>query len=345
MHKVTIAIPLYNTEEYIKEALSSALNQTLEHIEILIINDCSTDNSLAVVEEMNNSNARDDISVRIISLPANKGIGAVRNISIAEADGKYLFFLDSDDYISEDCLELMYDKAENIQADIVFSSSETVYKDHTEKAILADRTFTEWGDFQKFCYTQRGKYQNTVWNKLYNLDFIKTNNLHFKEINRGEDCLFLNALVPCVRKCTIIPNITYSYRIRENSLCQYNARDVIPIEEIRAHLYVASEINKISYKYKTSPFAETLIKEHLNFSVNVIFVIFDKWNTISTPVPATEIKEVLAHPCTLQEIWHFKQKRYYNIWLYFFAKLPFCVIKSSCKIYYKLIKFYRKMRR
>lgn len=97
---VSIIIPVYNTEEFVEEAVRSIMNQTLQDIEIIIINDGSTDNSLSIIRKLANEDDRIQIYSR-----ENKGLSATRNQGIYLAKGKYLYFMDSDDYLEPDALE------------------------------------------------------------------------------------------------------------------------------------------------------------------------------------------------------------------------------------------------
>ena len=107
--KVSVIIPVYNTEKYLEKCLYSVCNQTLSDIEIICINDCSTDNS----REILNKYAADDERIKIINFEENKGAAAARNAGIDAATGEYIGFVDSDDYPDLDFYEKLYNKAEN----------------------------------------------------------------------------------------------------------------------------------------------------------------------------------------------------------------------------------------
>ena len=118
---VSIGIPVYNVEPYIEKCLLSVLNQTYENIEILVIDDLGTDNSIDIVSEMQRNRTRGS-SIKIITQSKNGGSGEARNAVINQAQGKYLYFLDSDDYIEPNTIELMVEQAEKYQTDVVISS-------------------------------------------------------------------------------------------------------------------------------------------------------------------------------------------------------------------------------
>ncbi len=109
MAKVSVIIPVYNVEKYLRECLDSVINQTLSDIEIICVNDGSTDNSLAILEEY----AQKDTRIKIIS-KRNEGAGKARQAAIKKASGEYLAFLDGDDYYKSDFVEKMYASAKKI---------------------------------------------------------------------------------------------------------------------------------------------------------------------------------------------------------------------------------------
>lgn len=105
--KVSVVIPVYNTEKYVREAVESIMNQTLRELEIIIINDGSTDNSLQVAEEL----AAADSRIQVYS-QTNRGLSMARNAGITHAHGRYIYFMDSDDLLEKDAMELCYSKCE-----------------------------------------------------------------------------------------------------------------------------------------------------------------------------------------------------------------------------------------
>ena len=106
-YEVTIGIPVYNVEKYIRQAIESALAQTFESIEFLILDDCGTDSSMSIIREYQQTHPRGK-NIRILSKSHNMGIGDARNDIVKEAQGRYLFFLDADDTIVPNTIELMY---------------------------------------------------------------------------------------------------------------------------------------------------------------------------------------------------------------------------------------------
>ena len=120
MPGVSVIIPVYNSEKYLKRCLTSVLNQTLSNIEIICVNDCSTDSSLEILK---------NYDVKIIDLKENKGASFARNLGIKNAQGEFLAFIDSDDYIKEDFLEKLYKQSFNkdvVKGNILDSETRTI---------------------------------------------------------------------------------------------------------------------------------------------------------------------------------------------------------------------------
>ena len=108
MVKISIIIPVYNTENYLSECLDSVINQTLNEIEVICINDASTDSSLDILDDYSKYSDK----IKIINCSENKGQGNARNIGITQAKGKYILFLDSDDWLELNACEELFKMAE-----------------------------------------------------------------------------------------------------------------------------------------------------------------------------------------------------------------------------------------
>ncbi|MFA5650342.1 MAG: glycosyltransferase [Proteiniphilum sp.] len=123
--KVSVIIPVYNTEAYVEAAVRSIMNQTLRDIEIIIINDGSTDNSLSVIKKL----AGEDVRVQYFS-QVNQGQSVARNAGVEKAEGKYLYFMDSDDFLNENALEQCYLKSEELKIDFILFNAQVLNKDN-----------------------------------------------------------------------------------------------------------------------------------------------------------------------------------------------------------------------
>lgn len=127
MKKISVIVPVYNTEKYIKKCIRSIIEQTLKEIEIIIVNDGSKDKSLEIIKDL----MKQDRRIKLIN-KENEGVSSARNSGIKMAKGKYIQFIDSDDWIEKEFLEKMYDFAEKENVDIVVSD---YYEDYSNGKI------------------------------------------------------------------------------------------------------------------------------------------------------------------------------------------------------------------
>lgn len=219
MIKVTIAIPVYNVEPYIEKSLLSALQQdfTLPY-EILLIDDKGSDNSMQKVHHIIQTySIPDHIHISIIEHEKNRGLGEARNTAIENAKGQYLFFLDSDDWISADCISLLYKEAQLHNCDVVIGSVARVTNGKATYQPYAPY-FIEHQSAGVYIYARHiADVHIEVWNKLYNISFLRAN--HLKCIHRiMEDSIFDFQVNVLATRIALIPNITLYYNIRENSI-------------------------------------------------------------------------------------------------------------------------------
>ncbi|KAA6343186.1 putative glycosyltransferase EpsH [termite gut metagenome] len=208
-------MPVYNVKKYVERALLSALNQTFESIEYLIVDDKGTDNSIDIVREIiaNHPRGRD---VRIIDHGVNQGTGATKNSAIKEAKGEYLYFMDSDDEITKDCIEILYNKMQENPVDFVCGSYSDIrlnglIKEHKlVNLILNDKE-------EIYSYDQKSTMPGGTWNKLYSLIFLKKNNIKCISHHLCEDQIFTFLVLFHATSCILISNLTYYYYENDNS--------------------------------------------------------------------------------------------------------------------------------
>lgn len=179
MVKISVVIPVYNVESYLERCLSSVINQTLEDIEIICINDGSTDNSLDIL----NHYAEKDSRIKIFSFE-NAGLGPSRNRGIDRANGEYIAFLDSDDWLDLTFCEEIYKTASKNKADLVLFNAIEEYGDHKRERIYFPKKLLK-DDESVFDYRRCPLLLLnsffTAWSKLYNLEFLKENNIIFPD--------------------------------------------------------------------------------------------------------------------------------------------------------------------
>ena len=224
MPKVSVILAIYNVEDYLKRCLDSICNQTLKDIEIICVNDCSTDNSLEILKEYSNKDER----IKIIDLEVNSGAAVARNKGLEIAKGEYLGFIDPDDEIDLNYYEELYKKAKEDDYDIVKCKRKNIDVDgrvyyHPINSLIANK----------------GKYFfNYEWTTaIYKSSIIFDNNIKFpQECRKAQDIVFLTKVVFKSETLALIDNVEYIYHQRENSL---NSKK-IPIESLKSALKASS---------------------------------------------------------------------------------------------------------
>ena len=191
--KVSVIIPVYNVEEYLCKCLDSVINQTLKEIEIICVDDGSTDNSLEILKEY----ATKDNRITIIT-QKNLYAGVARNSGLAQAKGEYLSFLDSDDFFELNMLKESYKKAIAEKADIVIfgykqynvlDKSVTIKNGFNDKLLQFDNKSSE---YKKHIF----EITNPMpWNKLYSSRYIKSKQIQFQALPVANDLYFVYAAI------------------------------------------------------------------------------------------------------------------------------------------------------
>ena len=205
MPKVSVIIPVYNVEHYIDRCLKSVIEQTLEDIEIIIVNDGSTDSSKEIIEKYINK-----YPSRIKYLEKeNGGLSSARNFALPYARGEYLAFLDSDDYIEKDMYEQMYNKAIKENADLV--ECDFIWEYPNKKKYDVGKEYTNKKEAIE-------KARVVAWNKLYRREIIEKYNLRFPEGLRYEDVEFFYKLVPFIDRIVFVRKCFVHYVQRDNSI-------------------------------------------------------------------------------------------------------------------------------
>ncbi len=211
---VSIIIPVYNVENYLRKCLDSVSRQTLKNIEILCIDDASSDGSLDIINEF----AAND--PRFVVIPQNReGVGAARNKGIDRASGEYIGFVDSDDYIREDMFEKMYAAAKADDCDLVLCNSELVYGDEPENPPALTSFCTQKSVGNHECSPRLLKELPThIWSRIIRTSILKTTGIRFPVGVWYEDFCFHYMHYPHCDKVTFIPERLYYYRQRPGSI-------------------------------------------------------------------------------------------------------------------------------
>ena len=216
---VTISIPIFKCEEFLERCLQSVLNQTYKNLEVTLINDKTPDNSVQIAEEFIQKHGLQNW--KIYHLEENSGLSVVRNKGIDMAQGKYIFFLDSDDTITPDCIEILVDISEKTKAEMTISQLECEQQETGKKSICikinAEEEVIEGNDnvLRAFC---SGKLVTYAVNKLFIVDYLRQNKLYFVRGLFAQDELWAFHLVLKMNKIAINKGVTYTYFLHKKSV-------------------------------------------------------------------------------------------------------------------------------
>lgn len=267
--KITVVIPVFNTEKYLNQCLESVSNQTYDNLEILCVYTESKDNSLNILNKWKSKDSRVNIINR-----NDGGLGGARNEGIKYATGKYIFFLDSDDYINTNALSRLYLKAENEKSDMVIfpfysydESAKKVKKNLWGYNLSFDESLFEGPFNYKKIKTSEVITPDspvTAWCKLYNLSFLRNNGILFPENLRYEDNSFYYECLIKANSISLLNERLLYYRInRDNSLqaSKFNNRNILDIVNILKLIELMLIDNNVSnelldsfYKYSMNEF-------------------------------------------------------------------------------------------
>lgn len=240
MATISIIVPVYNVEEYLALTLESAINQTYQDIEIICVNDGSTDNSLSILEAA----ALKDARIQIIT-KENGGLSSARNAGIQQAQGQYVCFLDSDDLLEPQACEVIVNTFKETNADVVTYGA-TPYPEFRGytwlNEVLSPRDVV-YDEFQPSLLFEESSCP-FVWRTACKTDFLKKHNLCFdEELAFGEDQVFHFAVYPRSSKTVLISNKLLKYRVSRQGSLMFLRKKSVP-EKIADHLAIVEEIFK-----------------------------------------------------------------------------------------------------
>lgn len=226
MIKVSIIIPVYNAEKFIKECIDSLLRQTCSDFEIICVDDGSQDHSLEILRRCENQDSR--ISVLTQN---NRYAGEARNAGMEQAKGKYLLFLDADDFFCEDMLEQAVQEAEKNQTEILMFDA-YIYDEVRKEVKTESWTFpsTDYfeGEVKKAAEISDVLYQLAIpapWNKLFLREYVEKNGLRFQEIKRANDLFFTYAALSCADRIGALRRKLLYYRKGNEQSLQGSVED------------------------------------------------------------------------------------------------------------------------
>lgn len=212
MSCLSVIVPCYNGEKFIGRCLESLVNQTLQDIEIIVINDGSTDNSQDIID----SYANKYHNIKAYKIP-NSGIADARNFGVSKVETPYFGFLDCDDYTDVTMFEKMYNKAIETNAQVVVSNFYWVKG--KKKKLEKEGPYNTGKDMLIHLFA-------VLWNKIYDTEFVRSTNIRFPSGNRYEDAYFLYCLAPNIERLAFVDEAFVHYVQHENSITHNNNEEV-----------------------------------------------------------------------------------------------------------------------
>ena len=216
---ISVIIPVYNAAQYLSAALASVLGQNIENIEVICVDDGSTDESSFIIEEHVNSDPR----VSLISHAENRGEGASRNSGILAAKGDYIFNLDADDTLPPKALSMLYEEAQAHDCDLIKGTYSLVYEDGLKQIATWATTparvvKTNIWEFEFLRSIPSGHTSG-----LYKREFLLNQKLLYPEdLSLGADLVFLSNVYMKAKSVTLIPDVVYYYNLTPDSACRSN---------------------------------------------------------------------------------------------------------------------------
>lgn len=325
---ISVIIPIYNVEKYISKCLDSVINQTYKKIEIICVDDGSPDNSIKILEEYEKKDSR----VKIIR-QENRGLSGARNTGIKNSKGEYIFFLDSDDWLPSNSLELLYKDILLNKSDISVGNLIKVYPKKNKEIGLKKLKKNNYSlrNYLEYSINKRNFTANVV-NKLYKTKIIVENEILFKEKILYEDFLFtIQYFIYCKRISVIKEKVYYYFLERENSIVNtVSMRDLetfLNVIEIEKFLIKNNQKEILNSKYFQNYIFEWLLSA-------TVSKLFKNGNVSSIEKMYYLIKD------------NFIFKKYYNLYqknkIISIKKLFSFIFYTNKNIFLKIIKIKSK---
>lgn len=238
MPKVSIIVPVYNVERYIVRSMDSLVNQTLKDIEIIVVNDGSTDNSKKLIEIYQEKYPN---KIKLVD-KENGGLSDARNYGIPHATGEYIAFLDSDDYVELDTYEKMYNKAKEDDSDLVECDFIWEYPDR--KKVDTGKIYNNKKEMLTYARV-------VAWNKLIKRSLIEEHKMEFPKGLRYEDVEFFYKMVPYYNKVSFVKEPLIHYIQRSSSISNTQNERTKEMFTIMDNVIKYYKENNLYEEYKT----------------------------------------------------------------------------------------------
>ena len=319
--KISIIIPVYNIQDYLDNTLDSVVCQTYKNIEIILVNDGSSDESNNICEFWKEKDER----IKYIE-QENKGVSIARNVGFSNSSGEYILFIDGDDEIAQDMCEQLLTRLIEDEADASYCGFFNIFKDKIDKVVPRNKILV--GNEIIYALVTELSFFTAVWNKLFKREHLLDTNGNFIEFTQGiyigEDALWLSKVLKNIKRMSAVPSALYFWKRRENSVTQ-GGTTVRTDEKYLSMLYAYREI---VFQINEKTAQRIMCKKYLGCSRDCMIQAYieKKW----------DLKDILTKRIC-------KDKKLYGNIDFFILKLNICVIlvklnaplfiiKKVCKI-------------
>lgn len=322
--EVTIGIPVFKSVDYIENSMLSALSQTFRDIEYLIIDDCGNDGSMEIISNLQLIHPRGG-AIRVLHNNNNRGVSYCRNRIIKEAQGRYLYFMDSDDLIEPNTIQLLYSLLQLHQCEIAYGSYEIVNEEEFvpntkyQKPLLVLEGDSK---FATYAFKNEKIFNVSVCNFLVDLDFLRKTEIMFIDTSYWEDMAFSTELAIKVSRAVLTPAITYHYLHHSNSLSHALKREKNLRDEIINNVGV---LNYLKNKTLNSSNSEYMPYLCYNLELNSFYAvcnIIKKSHLVVPMITSGEMRDIFSLPFGPKAIWKFESKRFVNLFFWMMGVMP-----------------------
>ena len=217
---ITIVVPVYNVQKYLNKCVKSIVNQSYENLEIILVNDCSKDKSGQICDKWANKDKR----IKVVHKEINQGLSSARNTGISLAKGKYIRFVDSDDWLPKKSIEILYSNLFNNSADFCQGKAKKIVSPFKQRFTNSVSVHICNNDSDRVRFSQN---VFCVWLSLYSMEIIRANGIRFcEDVKMYEDSIFNCSYAKYVKKGVIVDSCVYNYnRLIMNSMSRNNSVD------------------------------------------------------------------------------------------------------------------------
>jgi hypothetical protein len=300
MPKVSVIVPVYNVEGYIEKCLETLVNQTLQEIEIIIVNDGSTDRSIQIIKKF-----MEQYPKKIVYLEKeNGGLSDARNFGIPHATGEYIAFVDSDDYVEKDMYQKMYEIAKRENSDMVECNFFWEYPGNKKKQDI--------GKIYNGKEEMLEKVRVVAWNKLIKREILEKTNIQFPKGYRYEDVEFTYKLIPFLNKVSFCKEPLVHYIQREGSISNSQNERTKEIFDVLEHVidfYKENDLynkfkEQLEYVYVRYAFCSSFLRiVKIEDEVLKEKLLNETWDNVNSNFPNWKKNQVLKKDKTLKGLY------------------------------------------